>query len=94
MSKVTLEDIHECLIGNKLAGQKGIISTIDDLVDSHERMIVCQEKTDGKVCVMQNQIHTLIQANEKRIEDERNKITIGKLLKKIASVFITAKTGI
>lgn len=93
MKKVTLEDIHECLIGNKLAGQKGIIDTIDELVDSHERVIKCQEKTDGKVCIMQNQLSTLMQDREKRIEAEKNKISWGKVFKKIASVFLTAKTG-
>lgn len=94
MSKVTLEDIHECLIGNKLTGHKGVIDTIDDLVECQQRIEKCQEKTDTKVCAMQNQIHTLIKAHEKRISDEKNKITLTRILKKIASVFISAKTGI
>ncbi len=94
MSKeVTLQDIHECLIGNKLAGQKGIIDTLDDLVENHSELKVCQEKTNDKVCVMQNHLHLLMQDREANIKRKSEQPKLLKWLKAAGSIFITAKTG-
>lgn len=78
MNKVTLEDIHECLVGNKLAGQKGLIDKVDEL--------------NEKLCVVQNQAHTLMKDREKN----KNKITltIPKWLTAVIGIAVKTKTGI
>jgi hypothetical protein len=98
MSKVTLEDIHECLIGNKLAGQKGIISTIDDLVENQTEMNNKVCKMDDRQCIMQNHLNTLMLDREKRIQTEQqkeaSKLVFRKFLSTITLGLIKLKTGI
>lgn len=71
-----LKEIKEFLIGTEF-DRKDCLSYRFDAMET-------------KVCVMQNQLSTLMQRHEK----EKNRITFGKVLKKIASLFISAKTGL
>lgn len=87
-------DIKECLLGDPYDPESGLVKNVHAMKKQQCVMQKQQGTMQDQQCLMQNQIHTLIQAEEKRIEAEKNKITLGKLLKKVASVFLTAKTGI
>lgn len=73
-----LESIHTCLIGDKLAGHKGLIDKVDCL--------------DDKSCKMQNQLDTLMQDREKN--KNKISISIPKWLTAILGVYVKTKTGV
>lgn len=71
-----IHEMHQCLVGNKLSGQKGLIDKVDSM--------------DTKMCVMQNQVNTLMQDREKN----KGKVTITVPKWLSALVGLKVKTGI
>jgi len=74
-----IKEIKECLIGTEFDRKKGLVYKFD---------MHC-EKTDSRFCIVENQLHTLMQDREK----SKNKVTLKKFFASLIGLIVKTKTG-